>query len=282
MRKTKDLLIITGIYLLAYVVGYLSVLNIDNIMLKLFLFDVIATILCYAFSVIKANSSVYDAYWSLTPMFMSFWLFISLKSFGLFEIIFLILFNIWSLRLTLNWVSVFNDFSYEDWRYKKFRDETHPALWPLVNFWGIHMMPTLVVFAGMLPLFEIAKGKVGFLSVPGFIIILVGILEEFFADRQMHAFLLDNTQRKVCNYGLWKYSRHPNYLGEITVWLGVYLSMLPYALDKWFYGIGFFSILLLFNFVSIPLMEKRQLLRRADYAEYQKATSRLLILPSKL
>ena len=62
-------------------------------------------------------------------------------------------------------------------------------MWFFINLTGIHMVPTLVVFGGMLPLFEIADGKCGLMSVPGMLLILLGVAFEFFADRQMHEFL---------------------------------------------------------------------------------------------
>lgn len=277
MKKRRDLAIITGIYLLAFAFGGAAALFCRELFWQLFVFDIVATAVTFVFSVALHNSSVYDAYWSLTPMIMSVWLFLAEKAFSPMQLVFLVAFNIWGARLTLNWVAVFTDFSYEDWRYRKYRQETPRLFWPIVNFWGIHMMPTVVVFAGMLPLFEIAKHPLGLRALPGIAVMLCGVGLEYFADRQMHAFLQSATDGKVCRKGLWKYSRHPNYLGEITHWLGVYLVMLPFAPEKWYYGIGFVSVAILFNTVSIPLMEKRQLSRRADYAQYRQETSRLLL-----
>lgn len=282
--KTADLFWITLIYLLAYILGYAASFYIENIMLRAFVFDIAATVVTFIFSTALKNSSVYDAYWSLTPMVLSLYLFIILRARSFWQILFLIVFNIWSARLTLNWVTVTTGFSYEDWRYRKYRAENTPLFWFLINFSGIHMVPTLVVFAGMLPLFEIARLPMNALSLPGIIIILCGVMFEFFADNSMRAFLGDNAlskEKTVCRRGLWKYSRHPNYLGEILVWLGVYLTMLPFATEKWYYGIGALSVALLFNLVSIPLMEKRQLGRRPDYADYRRQTSRLILLPPK-
>lgn len=281
MKKIRDLFIITLIYIFAYGVGIASCFFIPNVMLRFFVFDVVATVVTFVFSVILHNSSVYDAYWSLTPMVMSVWLFAIYGAFSAWHIIFLVVFNIWSLRLTINWITVFTDFSYEDWRYRKFRDENPPFLWFIINFFGIHMVPTLVVFAGMLPLFEIVQRELNALAVPGMIIILWGVSLEFFADRNMHKFLRETKEQTVCRVGLWNYSRHPNYLGEISVWLGVFVAMIPFAVERWYYGIGVLAVTVLFNVVSIPLMEKRQLARRADYAEYRKTTSRLLLLPHK-
>ncbi|MCH5155393.1 MAG: DUF1295 domain-containing protein [Clostridiales bacterium] len=284
MKKLADLSVIFLIYVLAYGIGYAACFMIDNVILMMFVFDVAATFVTFCFSIVLHNSSVYDAYWSLTPMVISIWLFIYLQAFSAWQILFLAVFNIWSLRLTVNWIVVFTDFSYEDWRYKKYREEHGRFVWFILNFFGIHYMPTFIVFAGMLPLFQIALHGMNALSLIGMAIILLGTALEFFADRQMHAFLEQSknaTQKTVCRVGLWNYSRHPNYLGEITVWWGVYLVMLPFALQYWYFVAGAVAVTVLFNVVSIPLMEKRQLSRRPDYKEYKKATSRLLVLPHK-
>ena len=283
-RKNRDLFSIMLMYIFSYILACLPVVKFDNVMLEFFVFDILATVVIFIFSVIKVNSSVYDAYWSLTPMVMIIWLFAEVGGLNLIKVLFLIVFNLWAVRLTVNWVTVFTDFSYEDWRYRKFRSETGRIWWPIVNFWGIHMIPTLVVFAAMLPVFVIAGKDIGLLSLPGIFIMLGGILLEMFADNDMHKFLEENmnkADKSVCRRGLWKFSRHPNYLGEITFWLGVYVTMIPYASEYWYYIIGFVSVALLFNFVSIPLMEKRQLARRSEYKQYCKETSRLLILPNK-
>ncbi len=278
-KKIHDLLIILLIYLLAFLIAYLPCIFLTSIMAKLFVFDSVATVVVFLFSVLLRNSSVYDAYWSLTPGVMIIWLFAAEKALSSMHLLFLAVFLLWSLRLTLNWVAVFTDFSYEDWRYRKYRAETPRLFWPLVNFFGIHYMPTLVVFAGMLPLFSISETAIGVMAIPGMLVMLFGIALEFYADRQMHRFLDSKKSGEVCTAGLWKYSRHPNYLGEIAFWCGVYLAMLPYDISHWRYGIGCLSVCVLFNVVSIPLMEKRQLSRRPAYMEYRQRTSRLLLRP---
>lgn len=281
LKKPTALLLLALIYLGAYGVGYASCFFIASELLRFFVFDLTATLFVFLFSVLFRNSSVYDAYWSLTPMVLSVWLFAENGAFSVWQILFLAAFNLWSARLTANWITVFTDFSYEDWRYRKYRDENPPALWFFINLTGIHLVPTLVVFAGMLPLFEIAKAEMNALCLPGIAVILCGIVLEFFADRQMHAFLRSSDGKTACRNGLWRYSRHPNYLGEISVWAGVFLTMFPFVPQKWYYVIGFVSVTLLFNIVSIPMMEKRQLSRRPDYTLYRTETSRLLLLPNK-
>ncbi len=278
MNKKRDLTIIFFIYVLAFFVGVLAGNPFEDIFIKQLVFDVVATVVVFVFSVWLKNSSVYDAYWSLTPMVMSVWLFISCQSFSIMQLLFLVAFNIWGARLTINWVMVFTDFSYEDWRYKKFRDETPRLFWPVVNFFGIHFMPTAVVFLGMLPMYKVASMKLGVWSVLGVLVMLFGVALEYFADRDMHKHLAAAASSgSVCRVGLWNYSRHPNYLGEITFWVGVFLTMLLSDFSSWYLGVGALMVALLFNCVSIPLMEKRQMQRRPEYAQYKKEVSRLLL-----
>ena len=138
------------------------------------------------------------------------------------------------------------------------------------------MMPTVLVFGGLLPLLVILNHDANAFSLFGSAIILIGILLEYFADHQMHTFLKTTKERKVCQEGLWNYSRHPNYLGENLIWIGLYVALVVSLPEYWYLCFGFILILILFEFVSIPLMEKRQKERRSDYIDYIKSTPRMV------
>lgn len=281
MKKARALAAVTGIYLLAYAVGIALSRLVSGEIARYAVFDAAATVVVFVFSVLLGNSSVYDPYWSLTPMLMALCLFVSREALSVWHLVFLGAFLLWGLRLTWNWCTVFTDFSYEDWRYRMYRSTSSRLMWPVINFWGIHMVPTIVVFAGMLPLFALTGGKADARILPGTALVLAGTALEFFADRAMHAFLRSGAAGRTCRAGLWRYSRHPNYLGEMTVWVGTAAAMLPLAPEKWYLAAGALPVIALFNAVSVPLMEKRQRTRRADYADYCRETSRLLLLPPR-
>ena len=88
-----------------------------------------------------------------------------------------------------------------------------------------------------------------------------------------------NNKGKTMKYKLWKYSRHPNYLGEIGFWFSMLLF--GYAstgsMDGWM-SVGFFTMVVLFVFVSIPMIEKKMNRDKQGYADYQAATFALLPL----
>lgn len=281
-EKCFDLLIFFLFYLISYIIGYFSSFYIENTILRLFLFDVISTFIIYLLSLVIKNSSLYDAYWSLTPWVMLTYLIIlNYTNLNIYHYIVYIVFSFWSFRLTLNWIITFENRKWIDWRYQDLKAKSNKYTWQFINFFGIMMMPTLLVFVAFIPLVYVININLNALSLIGSVIILIGTLLELFSDHYMHKFLKSNHKNEVINIGLWKYSRHPNYLGEILIWVGVYLVLLLVAYEYWYLFVGMLLIILLFNFISIPLAEKRQLSKRSAYKEYQLETSRLLILPKK-
>ncbi|MCB0640789.1 MAG: DUF1295 domain-containing protein, partial [Phaeodactylibacter sp.] len=69
--------------------------------------------------------------------------------------------------------------------------------------------------------------------------------------------------------------RHPNYFGEISFWAGLFLFALAADPGYWWTGIGCFAMWVMFQFGTLPMMEKRNLARRPDYAEVMKRVPRL-------
>ena len=285
LKRAKALTVIVLAYILAYLAGIAAacLFSSANVIIRVLVFDIVATVVIFACSVLKDNSSVYDPYWSVTPVIVALWLFIQAGALSVMHILFLAAFCLWGVRLTANWCTVFTGFGYEDWRYAMLRKKSGGRIsWFIVNLFGIHIVPTLCVFAAMLPVFAIAECRLSYWSIFGILIMLGGTALEFFADRQMHEFLGDTAayeEKTTCRYGLWNYSRHPNYLGENLFWFGVFVTMLLSDSSHWLYGIGFVIIRILFEAVSIPMAERHNMERREDYAGYRCCTSRFWLLP---
>lgn len=281
-RKVIDLIIIFLIYVAAFAIGYFSMMWIKSSILRFAFADAVATVVIYIISLFFKNSSLYDPYWSFTPWVIATVFFIEFQNFSITNIILYSVITIWSWRLTINWILNFTDFTYEDWRYKKFRTENKPLMFQFINFTGIMMVPTVLVYAGTVPALVLLKtpGE-HWLSLIGSGIVLLGTILEIVADMDMRNFLKTTKEKVTCQHGLWKYSRHPNYLGENMIWLGIYIALVVTIPSLWWLCVGFILIVLLFEFVSIPLMENRQKARRSDYLDYIKHTQRMLILPRK-
>ena len=182
----------------------------------------------------------------------------------------------WGIRLTRNWAITFHGIAHEDWRYAHYRGTQHPAIFHLINFFGLNMVPTLVVFVSMLPalmLYETAQ-TANVLTWLGFVVCLASATIQLIADKQIHDFRASNPGQ-YCNVGLWKHGRHPNYFGEIQFWWGIWIIYASLNGFNWFICCPI-AMTALFLGISVPLMEKRQLKNKPGYAEYRKQTRMLI------
>ena len=279
--KWCSVALIVAIYAFAGVAGWLlfDALTTNpltaNPLIRLFLADVLATVVVWGFGLLYENVSVYDPYWSVfPPIAFLLWAFYT-DIWSVPVILLLIASWYWGWRLTRNWVITFKGIGHEDWRYTKYRSQ-HPLVFHIINLFGLNMMPTLVVFAAMLPglkLFE-TFAPANILTYLGCIVCIVSATIQLIADKQSHDFRAAHPG-KVCNVGLWKHGRHPNYFGEIQFWWGIWIMYASLNGIDMYIG-GAIAMTALFLGISVPLMEKRQLANKPDYAEYRRQT-RILI-----
>ncbi len=269
------------IYVLATVVGVVSYLYIplSSVWLKLLVADVLATIFTFIFSVIIGNASVYDPYWSVQPIIIVF-AFAFVNGVNVSGILVLIAISVWGIRLTANWAYTFKGLNFQDWRYTMLK-ETTGKFYPLINFIGIHMVPTIIVYACTLPAVYVVLYRPNFngASIIFLVLSLLAVLLQGTADVQMHKFRKNRTSTFITN-GLWKYSRHPNYLGEILMWWGVGLYSVILMPNMWALLLGAFLNTVLFLSVSIPMADKRQS-KKQGFSDYKSHTRMLLILPKR-
>jgi steroid 5-alpha reductase family enzyme len=124
-------------------------------------------------------------------------------------------------------------------------------------------------------------------AIAGVAIWLVGLLIETISDAQKSAFKgTEKNRERFISSGLWKYSRHPNYFGEMLVWWGLFVYAVPFLHGAAFAvaaGPAFLTLLLLFV-SGIPLLEKSAAARYGNdpaYREYKRRTSILVPLPRR-
>ena len=291
-NRTVSLLIILVVYALAIAGGIFSYNYFSgesglvlSYPIALFLSDVAATVIVFIFSLIFRNASVYDPYWSVQPpviisvllykMNAAYtqislgWRQISILAWLLFAAILF-----WGIRLTANWAYNFKSFEYQDWRYVMLKEKSG-RFYGFINFTGIHLFPTCVVFLCVLPAVIAIKEGASFEPLCA-LFIAVSFLAPVFqgiADIQMHRFRNSGTKGFI-RTGLWKYSRHPNYACEILMWWGIGLTSVTALGGKIWLLSGALINTLMFLFVSIPMAEKRQA-RKEGFEEYKKQTRML-------
>ncbi len=286
--RTVSFLVVALAYILALAVAWFTVRIVPgnwSLLVKGLAGDIAATIVIYLCSLIFNNSSMYDAYWSVAPpVLYLYWMQASGNATAYMWVFYGVV-VLWSLRLTGNWIIHWRGLQHEDWRYRDFR-ERFPRVYWLVSFFGIHFFPTAIVFLVSIPAYA-AIHSTAAANLPwvlaGFIIMGTGILLELVSDSQMDRFKRKGAGNSgILTTGLWAYSRHPNYLGEILFWFGIGFHALGYGLDNYQQMLFPIAMLFLFVFYSVPAMEKKLLRTRPMYREVQDTVSPLLLLPQKL
>lgn len=240
--------------------------------------DLAGTLVIFGFSVFYTNASFYDPYWSVAPILIGVYWMVSttpLAGDHWRQAAVMGLLLVWALRLTLNWGVRWKGIQHEDWRYRDIR-KRHPKYFLLISFFGIHLMPTILVFFGCLCLFPVFSGSpkvLNGLDLVAFLVTGTAIWIEARADFEITRFMrFRDSSSQLVRSGVWAWSRHPNYLGEILFWWGMFIFALAADPRYWWVAIGPGSITLLFIKISIPMIENRMLERKPDYASYKGST----------
>ncbi|XP_022092156.1 uncharacterized protein LOC110980115 [Acanthaster planci] len=164
----------------------------------------------------------------------------------------------------------------------------------ILKFAGFWFFQALWVFSVSLPVIFINavktafRSELGALDIIGIIFFVFGLVIETVADQQKFNFRNKAENKgKWCNVGLWYWSRHPNYLGEIILWLGIFLMSCGVVMHcEWVVVISPIFIICILLFVSgVPMLEQKSDDRygsRADYKEYKKQTSPIIFFPTSL
>jgi steroid 5-alpha reductase family enzyme len=249
--------------------------------------DVAATVAVFAFSRAYDNSSLYDPYWSVAPPAIALWFtFVPMSGPPPMarQGIVVALVLVWGIRLTHNWYRQWRGLEHEDWRYVDLRAQHGRRYW-LVSFAGIHFFPTALTFLGSLSLYPaLAAGTAPLGWLDGVALVVTGgaIWIQGAADNQLRNFIRTGPPPgSIMERGVWAYSRHPNYFGEIAFWWGLWLFGMAAYPTFWWTVAGPLSITLLFLLVSIPMMERRMAARRPHFEDHRRRVSMLIPWPPR-
>lgn len=245
--------------------------------LRLLLADIAATVVVYAVSCIARNASVYDPYWSVQPLVIVPVAAATVGACGISGALLIAATALWGVRLTANWAYTFKHLGVQDWRYDNIKRATG-KLYFLVNFIGIQMIPTLVVFACQMPaiMYFEAIAPDSALCAFGIAVMLAATALELIADVQKHITRAHGGSG-IISVGLWKHGRHPNYVGELAFWWGLYAAVVACVPTLWWTFFGAAANTLLFMCVSIPMAEKQSALRHGEEWKEYKNVTRLMI-----
>jgi len=237
----------------------------------------------FAVSLIKKRNDVADIFWGLGFVVVAWTPFFAAGSFNNRGLIVNLLVTIWGLRLALHifWRSRGKG---EDFRYRAWRES-----WGKSFYWRSYLQVFILqgffLFLISLPIIVVntRNAELSLFDVLGVMIWLIGFFFEAIGDYQLLKFTKNPANKgKIIQTGFWKYTRHPNYFGEVLLWWGIFC----FALSVPF---GFLTIIspititFLILYVSgIPMLEKKYE-NNLEFADYKKRTSAFFpMLPKKL
>lgn len=210
----------------------------------------------FVVSIIQKRNDVADIAWGLGFVLMA-WLSFYLSDFSFKSLVVNSLVTVWGLRLARH-IYHRNKNKPEDSRYLLWRQTW--KFFYIRSYVQVFLLQGLFLFSISLPVIYInhsASNSFGILEMIGLLVWLVGFYFESMGDKQLREFISDPANKgKVMDRGLWQYSRHPNYFGEVTQWWGIFIIALSLP-GSLFTIIGPLTITILILFVSgVPLLEK--------------------------
>jgi steroid 5-alpha reductase family enzyme len=238
--------------------------------------------LWFVIAVLKRRNDVADVAWGLGFVLLAWASFFLSGAAAARGILVSTLVSVWGLRLAWH-ISRRHRGKAEDYRYAAWRREW--GKWFYVrSYLQVFLLQGAFLFLTAMPVLIInasARGKLGFLGGIGVSVWLFGFLIETAGDAQLASFVKNPLNRgRIMQSGLWRYSRHPNYFGEIVQWWGIWVVALG-AAGGWFGVVGPLTITILIVRVSgIPMLE-RKMAENPDFADYKRRTSALIPLLPK-
>ncbi|MBC7279970.1 DUF1295 domain-containing protein [Hoeflea sp.] len=190
--------------------------------------------------------------------------------------------SIWSVRLAGQLIMRHRLMAGEDARYARMRAEGGPHWW-WQSLYKVFLPQAVILCIVATPVYALLDAPASAqLSLPGYIGLIafvIGLLIEAIADWQLYRHRLQGKAgHQTLSSGLWAYSRHPNYFGEILLWFGLGLAAHDLS-GVWWTFMGPVVLALVIRFVSLPLTERHLNASRTDYAPYAGRTPALIPLP---
>lgn len=237
---------------------------------------------CFVVSLIRKRNDIADVAWGIGFILISWSAFFLSENFGNLALLANILVSVWGARLAWH-IYNRNKGKSEDYRYLAWRKEWGQWFY-LRSYFQVYLLQGLFLFLIASPLMIINNNpgaRINLIDFFGISIWLPGFLFEVIGDAQLKKFISNPANKgKLMQEGLWKYSRHPNYFGEVTQWWALWLIALSLP-NGWLSIIGPLTITILILKISgIPLLEKK-MISNPEFAEYRKKTSMFIPLPQK-
>ncbi|MDP4291263.1 MAG: DUF1295 domain-containing protein [Bacteroidota bacterium] len=222
------------------------------------------------------NVSIIDLFWGLGFVATSLVYYLNTDDYGIRKTVLMILVTIWGLRLTA-YLAWRNYGKGEDFRYQKFRKDYGENRYWWISFFQTFLLQGILMWLISAPLlgaqFHTRSNSLGLFDIIGIILWIIGFIFEAGGDLQLALFKADPANKgKVLDKGLWRYTRHPNYFGDATVWCGY--GFICLAAGSYLPALGsVLMIILIIKVSGVALLEKTLKTNKPEYQDYINKTS---------
>jgi steroid 5-alpha reductase family enzyme len=239
-------------------------------------------LLLFIVALLRRDNSVADVGWGIGFVLAALVVLWQREVLVLRQVLVTALVFIWGARLAVHiWMR--NRGKGEDKRYAQWRKQWGEH-WVIRSFLQVFMLQgalLLVVVAPVLYVNAFGGPRLGWLDLVGVAVWAFGFFWETVGDYQLTRFLQVRTNRgRIMRYGLWRYTRHPNYFGEATMWWGIWLIAMSVP-GAWFTIVGPILITFLLLRVSGVTMTEKAFAANPEYLQYQKRTSAFIPWPPR-
>jgi len=237
----------------------------------------------FVLSLVKKRNDVADVAWGLGFVLLAWVSFFVGEAESSRGLLVGLLVSIWGIRLAWH-IHVRNKGRAEDYRYAEWRKAWGKWFY-LRSYLQVYLLQGILLFLIVLPVLLINKSistGLNYLDFIGVAVWLGGFIFESVGDAQLARFIKDPTNKgKLMQGGLWRYTRHPNYFGEVMMWWGI--GIIALSVPNGLYGIiGPITITFLILKVSGISMLEKKMVENPEFAEYKKRTSMFFPLPPKI
>ena len=247
-----------------------------TLFLQALLLIIILLTLLWVMSVIIKNASIIDLFWGFGFVITNAFYFFNSGEINVRKIILLALVTIWGLRLSI-YLAWRNAGKEEDFRYQTFRQKYGPKRYWWISYFQVFLLQGVLIMLVSLPLLGANMGApsegLHILDYIGILVWLTGFAFEAGGDFQLVRFKQHPENKgKVLNKGFWKYTRHPNYFGDTTVWWSY--ALFSVAAGSYWQVVGSLLMTVLIIKVSgVALIEKSLNNSKPQYQEYIRQTN---------
>jgi len=254
-----------------------------HVLLATLLAVALSMLLLWLASLVLRDASIVDIYWGLGFVLIAWVAFAVAEDHGARSRIVTLLTTLWGARLAthLAWRNAGRG---EDFRYVRMREQHEKRFW-LVSLYLVFGLQGLLMWVVSLPIQAVQglgqTAPLGPLDALGGGLWALGVGFEAIGDWQLARFRADPVNRgRVCDRGLWRWTRHPNYFGDAVMWWGLYCFATAAGAAWTAFGPLVMTILLL-EVSGVALLERSLRESRPGYAEYAARTSSFFPLPPR-